>query len=122
LDQTKALSYILFLLMCLLDFQMPLKVHQFMENTRFNLVETHLLMRRVRSNSLPLWAPLVLFSPEKGVRNRLIFILETLFPRPEILRQVFVKSPERKEWKLYCMRVLQLLRMIKMSLKVRFGI
>jgi len=122
LDQTKALSYILFLLMYLLDFQMPLKAHQFMDKTRFNLIETHLLMRRVRSNSLPLWAPLVLFSPEKGVRNRLIFILETLFPRPEILRQVFVKSPERKEWQLYCMRILQLLRMIKMSLKVRFGL
>lgn len=122
LGQRKALSYILFLLMHLLDFQMPLKAHRCMEKTRLNCIETHLLKRRVRGNSLPLWAPLVLFSPEKGVRKHFIFILETLFPRPEILRQVFENSSARKAWQLYCMRVLQLARMAKISLKVRFGL
>jgi hypothetical protein len=121
LDQRKALSYILFLLMHLLDFQAPRKAHQFMEETRFNFIETHLLRKRIRGNLLPQWAPLVLFSPEKGMRRRFIFILETLFPRPEILRQVFENSPERKAWQLYCMRILQLVRMAKMSLKVRSG-
>ncbi len=121
LGQRKALSCILFLLMHLLDFQMPLKAHRFMEKMRPNRIETHLLMRRVRGNPLPQWAPLVLFSPERGVRKRLIFTLETLFPRPEILRQVFEHSRGRKVWRLYCLRILQLLRMAKMSLKVRFG-
>lgn len=122
LGQRKSISYILFLLIHLLDFQMPPKVRQFLEGTRLNFFERHLLMRRVRNNSLPIWAPLLLFSPEKGMQKRFIFILETLFPRPEILRQVFVDFPERKVWQLYCMRVLQLLRMIKISLKVRFGL
>lgn len=122
LGQRKVLSYILFLLMRLFDFQMPFKAHRFMEKTRLNCIETHLLMRRIRGNSLPLWAPLVLFSPEKGVRRRFIFTLETLFPRPEILKQVFEHSPGRKAWQLYCMRILQLVRMAKSSLKVSLGL
>jgi hypothetical protein len=121
LGQRKALSYILFLLIHLLDFQVPPEAHQFMEKMRLNLIETYLLRRRLRGNVLPLWAPLVLFSPEKGMRRRFIFILETLFPRPEILRQIFVDSPDLKVWQLYYLRVLQLFGMIRMSLKGKAG-
>ncbi|MBW2310355.1 MAG: nucleotidyltransferase family protein [Deltaproteobacteria bacterium] len=122
LGQRRTLSYILFLLTHLLDFQMPIKAQQFMETTRLNCLETHLLRRRIRGNSLPLWAPLVLFSPEKGVRKCFIHTLETLFPRPEIMRQVFEGSAGLKAWQLYCLRVLQLMRMAKASLKVSFGL
>jgi hypothetical protein len=118
LGQSKTLSYILFLLVHLFDFQVPLKAKKFMETVRLSCIEVRLLRRRIRGNSLPLWAPLVLFSPKQGVRKRCILTLETLFPRPAILRQVFDHSPGRKAWRLYAMRVLQLVRMGKASFKV----
>jgi hypothetical protein len=122
LGQGKALSYILFILTHLFDFSMPLRAQRCMEEMRLNCIETHLLRRRIRGNPLPIWAPLVLFSPEKGVRKRFILALETLFPRPEIMRQVLEHSAGRRAWQLYGMRVLQLMRMAKSSLKGRFGL
>jgi hypothetical protein len=120
LGQRKALSSIVFLLTRLFDFQIPIKAREFMGEMRLNFLEKHLLRKRVRGNSLPQWAPLVLFSPEKGVRKHLMFTLETLFPRPDILRQVFERSSGRTAWHLYALRVLQLVRMARMSFKVRF--
>jgi hypothetical protein len=122
LGQSKALSSIVFLLTRMFDLQIPVKAGRFMEETRINLIEKHLLRKRIRGNSLPQWAPLVLFSPEKGMRKRLMFTLETLFPRPDILRQVFERPPGRAVWHLYALRILQLVRMAWSSLKVRFGL
>jgi len=119
LGQSKALSSIVFLLTRLFDLQIPVKAGRFMEETRINLIEKHLLRKRIRGNSLPQWAPLVLFSPEKGMRKRLMFTLETLFPRPDILRQVFERPPGRAVWHLYALRILQLVRMAGMPLKMR---
>jgi len=122
LGQRKALSSIVFLLKRLFDFQIPIKARELTGEIRLNVLEKHLLRKRTRGNSLPQWAPLVLFSPEKGVRKRLMFTMETLFPRPDILRQVFERSPGRTAWHLYALRVLQLARMARMSLKVRLGL
>jgi len=119
LGQEKTISYILYLLLHLFDFHLPLEARQLLERKRLHFLEKKVLRGRIKSNSLPVWASLVLFSSGKGLRKRFSFILETLFPRPEILRQVFVDSPGLKVWQLYYMRVLQLFGMIKMSLKGR---
>ncbi len=64
-------------------------------------MEKKVLRGRIKKDSLPVQASLPLFSSEKGLHKRLSFILETLFPRPEILRQVFVDSPDLNVWQLY---------------------
>jgi hypothetical protein len=122
LGQEKTISYILFLLLHLFDFQPPREARQPLERKRLNLLEKKVLRQRIKRDALPIWASLLLFSSEKGLQKRLFFILETLFPRPDILRQVFEHSSGRKAWQLYCLRVLQLLRMAKMSFKVRLGL
>lgn len=111
--QEKSLAYILYLLSHVFGFHPPPDACQPLGRERFNLLEKKALRQRVRKGSLPRWAPLLLFSPAKGLKNRVSFIFETLFPRPEILRQIFEDSPDLKVWQLYFMRVLQLLGKIK---------
>ena len=119
LGQEKTISYIFFLLLHLFDFYPPKEVCQFLERKRPYFLEKRVLRERVKGYSLPVWAPLLLFSSGKGLQKRFYLILETLFPRPQILRQIFVDSPDLKVWQLYCMRVFQLFGMLRMSLKGR---
>ena len=120
--QQKSVSYVFFLLRDLFDFQFPPEARKLFGDEKLLLLEKKLLRERKKKGALPAWAPLLLFSPEGRLKKRFNFILETLFPRLEILRQVFVNFSERKAWQLYCMRVLQLISMIKLSLKRRIGI
>jgi hypothetical protein len=75
-------------------------------------LEKRILRKRVTGGSLPFWAPVFLFSSEKGLRKRFRFMLESVFPRPEIMRQIFPDSTHRRLWQLYLMRVLELLKRI----------
>ena len=121
LGQEKIISYIFFLLLHLFDFHLPLQARQLLERKRLHFLEKKVLRERIKRDTLPIWASLVLFSSGKGLRRRFSFILETLFPRPEILRQIFVASPDCKVWQLYWKRVLQLFGMAKLSLKGKAG-
>ncbi len=116
LGQEKILSYIFFLLR-LFDLQLPLEARQLLERKRLRFLEKKALKERIKRDSLPIWSPLLLISSRKGLKARFFFILETLFPRPEILRQVFPDSTDRKVWELYWKRIVQLFGMVKMSLK-----
>jgi hypothetical protein len=58
-----------------------------------------------------------LFSSELGAVNRFRFLLENLFPRIEILRQVFLTPPDLRPWELYDRRALQLIGMLLRALK-----
>lgn len=122
LGQEEIIHYIFFLLLNLFDFHLPMEARQLLERKRLHFLEKKVLRERVKRGSLPIWAPLLLFSTGKGLQRRFSFILETLFPRPEILRQVFVGYPDCKVWELYLKRVLQLIGMIKPSLRGRVGV
>ena len=113
LGQEKTLSYIFFLLLHLFDFQLPLEARQLMGRKRVHLLEKKILRWRIRGDSLPFWAPVFILSSEKGLRTRFSFVFESVFPRPEILRQIFVDSPDLKVWQLYLMRALQVIKRIK---------
>lgn len=69
--------------------------------------ERRALDRRVTRGSLPAWGPLWFFSVQRGMRARAVSILETLFPRPAVLRQVF-NDAEASAWRLYMRRLGQL--------------
>jgi hypothetical protein len=60
-------------------------------------------------NPLPVWGPLILLPFDKSLFRRVSFILENLFPRPQVLRQIFVKAPDFSAWQLYLKRARQLL-------------
>ncbi len=113
LGQEKTLSYILFLLANLFDFQLPAEARQVMQRKRLHVLEKRILRKRITGASLPFWAPVFLFSSEIGLRHRFLFIFENVFPRPEIMRQIFLDSVDRRLWQLYVMRVLDLLKRIK---------
>jgi len=113
LGQEKTISYICFLLLHLFDFHLPLEAQQLLERKRIHFIEKKALKERIKGDSLPVWASLLLFSSDKGFWKRFSFALETLFPRPEILRQIFIGSPDGKVCQLYVKRVLQLFGMIK---------
>jgi hypothetical protein len=113
LGQEKPIYYILFLLTHLFAFQPPVEARQLLQGDRLNLLEKKVLRRRITGNSLPVWAPLILFTSGKPWSTRLAFMFETLFPKAEVMRQIFPTHPEGKVWQLYCKRVLQCFRMIK---------
>jgi hypothetical protein len=122
LGQEKIISYIFFLLLHLFDFQLSLEARQLLERRRLHFLEKKVLRVRIKRDCLPIWASLLLFSSGKGLRERFSLVLETLFPRPEILRQIFVAAPDLKVCQLYWKRALQLFGMIKISLKGKVGL
>lgn len=84
----------------------PPRVH-----TELSALEKHLLRMR-RRGPLPKWSSLVLLRAGSGLRQS-EFALESIFPRPDVLRQVFAGREELKVWQLYTLRVRQLLGMLR---------
>jgi len=113
LGQEKIVSYIFFLLPHLVNFQIPLEVLKFMGSMRPQFLGEKVLKRMIKRDSLPLWVPLFLMSSGKGWPKRFPFLLENLFPRPEILRQVFADSFGSNILQLYGKRVFQIFGLIK---------
>ena len=74
-------------------------------------VQRYLLRMRKRG-PLPMWSSLSLLTAGNRVRQ-LEFALESMFPRPEILRQVFADRLDLSDWQLYGLRVRQLLGMMR---------
>jgi hypothetical protein len=115
LGQQRTLMYILFLLDRVFHFSGPRGAFQRLQKRSLSPLEKKILRERVRTGPLPAWGPVFLFSSELGFLNRLRFLFENLFPRPEILRQVFPPPPHLKTWELYLKRVAQLLRIVARS-------
>ncbi len=70
------------------------------------------LLRRRRDGALPVWSSLVLLSAGGPVRQ-LALALESMFPRPGVLRQVFPQYAGLSGRRLYGRRLRQLLEMLR---------
>jgi hypothetical protein len=70
------------------------------------------LLRMRRKGPLPKWSSLALLTTGHPVRQ-IEFALESMFPRPEVLRQVYAQRPDLSDRQLYGRRVRQLLGMVK---------
>jgi hypothetical protein len=108
LEQERSVSLALFLLVRLFEYQPSGPAQQLLERQKNRGLEEAILRRRVPGQALPPWAHLILLSSGKNWRTRLLFILESLFPRPEILRQSFPDLSEDRRWVLYWKRILQI--------------
>jgi len=116
LGQERTVAYMLFLLRSALHAKLAPWPGRFRVE-RLSALEKWILRQRSKRGSLPRWAPVFLFSSQLGPGKRLAFFFENLFPRTEILRQVFPSPPDLKPWQLYGKRALQLLGMLLRALK-----
>jgi len=116
LKQSNTVSYIAFLLMQIFRVKIPKEALELLQKKPLGFLERKILRDRVRKGALPHWGPVLLFSSQLKPGKRLLFYFETLFPRAEVLRQVFPSSPSLKPWQLYSKRVLQLLGMLRRAL------
>jgi hypothetical protein len=101
--------YILFYLDHLFGWELPPDARTIYNCTKIGYLERHILRKRLMGNPLPVWGPLILLPFDKSLFRRVSFILENLFPRPQVLRQIFVKAPDFSAWQLYLKRARQLL-------------
>jgi hypothetical protein len=108
-----ALFYMLFVLRNIFELKLPSEVSSHLDDWKPSFFERRVLNLRINGRSIPTWSQLVLISAGMGVRERASFVLETLFPRPKILRQVFPDSSNLSKGQLYCKRVLQILSSFK---------
>jgi hypothetical protein len=81
--------------------------------TRLNRLEKKILEYRLTGRPLPAWSPMLLFTSGKGFSKKAVFVFESLFPRPEILRQVFADKSDLRLWQLYLKRAVQLVSLVK---------
>jgi hypothetical protein len=107
------LGHIIFLLKEVLGYQPSTEARQVLEDVRPGVLGKMVLKKRKKTGALPIWSPLLLLSGGKGLRQRIAFAFEELFPRPEVLRQVFAYRPGLKVWQLYWRRSLQLMGLLK---------
>ncbi|MBW1997356.1 MAG: nucleotidyltransferase family protein [Deltaproteobacteria bacterium] len=110
LGQTRTLRYLLFLLADIFGLQPPRQVIQVLGKNPLHPIEKKVLKKRSKGHPLPAWSPFFLFSAGKGFRKTLPFLVESLFPRPEVLKQVFPWKKGRGIWRLYLQRALQITR------------
>ena len=114
LGQENAVDYIMFLLTQLFDLREPIAAPDSLDLNRLNRLEKMILENRLHGKPLPVWSPMLLFTSGKNFSKKAAFIFESLFPRPEILRQVFANAPDLKIWQLYLKRALQLVGHVKL--------
>jgi hypothetical protein len=114
LGQENAIDYIMILLTRLFDFREPVAVPDNLDVNHLNRLEKMILENRLNGKPLPAWSPMLLFTSGKNFSKRAAFIFESLFPRPEILRQVFANTANLKVWQLYLKRALQLVGHVKL--------
>jgi hypothetical protein len=113
LGHEKTLRYIFYLLVHLFDIRLPSAVEAFLAQWKPGYLEKRILQRRIEGRSISTGAQLMMISNGRRLRERLGFIIETLFPRPEVLRQVFANTPHLSVPQLYWKRVLQVVGLIR---------
>lgn len=113
LGQQTTLIYMLYILTNIFELRLPAEISSHLAGWKPNIFERRILGRRISGSSIPTWSQLVLISTGKGIRERLSFIGETLFPRPKILKQVFPSFSNLSDGQLYWKRVLQIIGSLK---------
>ena len=113
LGQQIQLFYMLFVLREIFDMEFPPEIQSKTAGWLPNFLERWALGRRIKGHPIPAWSSLLLLAGGKSLRRKAAFVKESLFPRPEILRQVFPEASGSCDRKLYWKRVVQILSAIK---------
>ncbi|MGD8493921.1 MAG: nucleotidyltransferase family protein [Desulfobacterales bacterium] len=114
MGQVNIVYDMLYLIAHLFDLKPPPEIETMAAEHGLTWLERVILDKRADGRPLPNWAPLLLFTAGKNLKTRAHFVFETLFPRPEILRQVFANSANLNVWHLYLKRVRQLVSQVRL--------
>ncbi|MEW6665087.1 MAG: nucleotidyltransferase family protein [Thermodesulfobacteriota bacterium] len=117
LNLERPMSQVLHLLRRFFLFRLPAEVSRVLGEERLGLLENRVLARRVPGRPLPFFAPLLLFTAGRNLKARLSLVTETLFPSPEILRQILPGCGSAGLWFLYWKRFCYLFRQVLISLR-----
>lgn len=106
-QQEKVVLYALILMERTFDLKVPLWVKSELGIHRLNILEKHLLRLKLRGFSsgelcIALWLCNI-----KGVGRKLKFMRETVFPREEIMAQIFPRSSRATKGSVYARRIAQ---------------
>ena len=110
LGQEKTAAYMFFLLREIFGFPVP---ESMKDVTGVGAFEKKMLRPRIEGRALHPWAPACLYAWTKGPVRGLPIFLESLFPRPEILRQMFPEAHDLGVSRLYLKRAVQLAGMMR---------
>lgn len=108
MGQIRSVGGICFLLRKLMAMEPHPEIRRLMREIGPGVLERRVLKKRIEMGELPAWANLVLLRPRNNPAHQFLYILETLIPGRNILRQVFGDTGNRKGWILYMMRIRQL--------------
>ena len=111
--QEAALYCLLFLLNQIFDLELPAGSAGKIDGFCSNLFVRRILNRRLKGKPIPTWSQLMLMSAGTGMLEKTVFVGETLFPRPAVLRQIFPGSKNLSDKRLYWKRTLQILGSFK---------
>jgi len=110
LGQEKTLVYMLYLLREIFGFPVPESMKNLVGVGPF---EKKMLGPRIEGKALRPWAPACLYAWTKGPVRGLPIFLESLFPGPRILRQMFPESRDVGVLRLCLKRAVQLAGMVR---------
>ncbi len=113
LGQQATLYYMLVVLAQIFALRLPADIAAGVDSTYSNFFVKRILNRRVKGRPIPTWGQLMLMSAGTGLRERIAFVSESLFPKPRVLRQVFPNSKRLSNRRLYWKRALQILGSLK---------
>lgn len=112
MGQYQAMLQILYLLGELFRLKPPRGFCENGKGRRLHFLEKRLLAKRTTGGELPGYASLFLMVSGMRFSKKVALVLETLFPRQEILKQVFPESQDAGAWRLYGKRLLYMVREI----------
>ncbi len=107
MGQAISIAHVAFLADLLLPDTVAPRYHELAHCGAVGRFHASVLRRRAKHGALPVWGPLLFFSSQRGAWGRCTSIFETLFPRPEIIRQIF-RDTQTSTWRLYVRRFGQL--------------
>jgi hypothetical protein len=115
LGHKKTLFYVVYLLTRIFGIRLPVETSSLLLNWKPGYIEKKILHRRMEGHPISTWAQLMMISNGRKIGERISFLYETLFPRPEVLRQVFANAPHLSVPQLYWRRMLQVIKFGRLS-------
>lgn len=109
LEQKKPFHYIVFLLEYLFHLDRPPASGLSVQPSDFSRLEKGMLKAKLKGESLNRIGPLLLLFYISGLKGRLSFLRETVFPKEEILEQEFSRFSNHKKWAFYPNRVVHMI-------------
>lgn len=116
--QQRIVLYALLLVESVFDFKVPSRVKNELGCKKLSRLERYLLSQKAGGISLNTLCLVLWFYNIEGVKNKFRFIRETLFPRDEIMEQIFFKSAEKSRRARYKERIGNALRLVSEDIRL----